>query len=1042
MQESHYQPDTPTRKVHPDAADISSPDSGSPGGQFGHYSLERKLGQGGMGVVYLARDTTLNRLVALKIMLLQDAESVERFLREARAAAKLKHPNIIQVYEIGTQGKHHYFTMDYIAGVGLDELVQDKNKQPKQMAEIVRDIALALDYAHSQGIIHRDIKPSNILIDSHNKPYLTDFGLAKEVAGLERSLTLTGTIIGTPDYMSPEQARGEKNKLDGRSDIFSLGATFYYSFTGYAPFKGNELYEVMNNVINKEPITPLKLVPNLHRDLETICLKCLEKEPDRRYQTAQGLADDLNSFLAGEAISARPAAFMTRVIKKVKKHKAVTVTIAGAMILVVATVLILTIFFTSSKQIRTRAEVILSRIRMGGVSADRKITIAREALKIDPAFAEAWEELGGAYYDKKEYLKAVECYSKAIELAPAQASAYYKRGINLERLKNEEALSDYQKVVELAPDSSIGYYCKGSIDFRKRNFESALRNYNKAIELNTDDPFVYNGRAMVYLHNGRTDLALADWNRAIELAPDSAVAYYSRGIFYGMRKEFNKAIADFSKVIELDLKNTSAYVGRGNAYREKKQYEQSFADYTKAIELASELNPSDISSIYVDRGNTFKMTGELIKALADYSKAIELDPKNPDAFHSRGDTYILAYGNYGQAITDLTRAIKLNPDDPSLYFCRGEAFRGKREIESAINDYTKAIELARDRASELDPRDAVEAYNRRAALYLHSAKPKPALADWAKAIKLKPDNEEAYSSRGDYYFLIKEFDNAIADFTKIVELKPKDASGYRRRADAHCYLKEFESAIKDFNSAIELNYKTATVYVDRGWAYYETGNSDQAMSDFTQAMELDPKNAVAYNNRGMVYFEKKEINLAIADFTKAIEIKSDYVYAYYQRGRSYNNKNQFTKAIDDFNMVLKIEPKAGEWIYVNRGWAYYKKNMLAEALADYNKAIEMNPKPAESYLSRGLVFSEKGELDKAMADYTQAISINPKYSEAYHSRADVHHLQRNYKQAIADGEMFIKLAPDDTRVKEMKRIIQFWKSELKIKGKESSPPPK
>ncbi|MEW6026325.1 MAG: serine/threonine-protein kinase, partial [Planctomycetota bacterium] len=309
-------------------------DGFSAGKQFGKYRILRKLGQGGMGAVYLVADPVLNRQIALKTLQLEDIDSTARFMREARSTAKLKHPNIVNVYEAGVVGKIYYLTMDYIDGVSLADLIKnaDATLTPKRIVQIIHDIALALDYAHNNGIIHRDIKPGNILVDKSGKVYLTDFGLAKELSGLDRSLTISGTAIGTPDYMSPEQAMGRKDEVDKRSDIFSLGATFYHALTGRAPFQGDDLYNVLNKVVNHDPPTPNSIVV-VHKDLETICLKCLDKDRARRYQSASELAGDLSHFMEGEPILARRISPVTRLWRKIRKNKIISISVAGTVLI-------------------------------------------------------------------------------------------------------------------------------------------------------------------------------------------------------------------------------------------------------------------------------------------------------------------------------------------------------------------------------------------------------------------------------------------------------------------------------------------------------------------------------------------------------------------------------------------------------------------------------------------------------------------------------------------------------------------------------------
>jgi tRNA A-37 threonylcarbamoyl transferase component Bud32 len=303
----------------------------------GDYEIVDEISRGAMGVVYKARHTALGRVVALKVLLAGEHASkqqVNRFEREARAAAKLRHPNIVPIYEIGRHEGRRYFTMDFIEGRPLDMLIAHKRITVPRALEIAADIADALAYAHGRGVIHRDIKPSNIMIDRNGKPQIMDFGLAKQLDS-DTKFTRTGTTIGTPSYMSPEQARGENDRIDVRSDVYSLGAVLYEMLTGQAPFVGETMMNIVMKVIHDEPVAPRRLNPKLHRDIQTIVLKAMEKDPARRYQTMGELANDIRHYLAGEMIAARPAGPLRRVAKTV--HRFRTAIIVGAGVAALAT---------------------------------------------------------------------------------------------------------------------------------------------------------------------------------------------------------------------------------------------------------------------------------------------------------------------------------------------------------------------------------------------------------------------------------------------------------------------------------------------------------------------------------------------------------------------------------------------------------------------------------------------------------------------------------------------------------------------------------
>jgi serine/threonine-protein kinase len=290
---------------HPDHPDATLHDLASE--QFGDYQLLREIGRGGMGVVYLARQQKPNRLVALKMLLphsLPSDEDLQRFRTEAEATAHLQHAGIVRVFEVGEHGGRHFFSMEYIDGLSLAQKLTQGPLAARTAATYVLAIARAIQHAHDHGILHRDLKPSNVLLDSEDQPHVTDFGVAKRL-NEERGQTRTGSILGTPSYMPPEQASGRVRDLKPTSDVYSLGAVLYELLTGRPPFRAETAVDTIMQVLEQDPVPPRLLNARLDRDLETICLKALEKEVEHRYASAADLADDLEHYLAGEPISVR-----------------------------------------------------------------------------------------------------------------------------------------------------------------------------------------------------------------------------------------------------------------------------------------------------------------------------------------------------------------------------------------------------------------------------------------------------------------------------------------------------------------------------------------------------------------------------------------------------------------------------------------------------------------------------------------------------------------------------------------------------------------
>ena len=311
-----------TGSFDPSPATTIPPDAGARLKYFGDYELLEEIARGGMGVVWKARQLNLHRDVALKMIragALATPDEVARFLREAEAAANLQHPNIVAIHEVGEHDGQHYFSMDLVSGRDLAALITDGPLPPQRAARYVKIIAEAIHFAHQRGTLHRDLKPQNVLIDTADQPRITDFGLAKIMKD-DSQLTQSGVVMGSPSYMPPEQAAGRHGDIGPASDVYSLGAMLYELLTGRPPFRGATAMATLHDVMESEPAAPRRLKADIPPDLETICLKCLEKSPAARYPTARALAEELDRFLKGEPIQARPASAVHKAVSWVRRH--------------------------------------------------------------------------------------------------------------------------------------------------------------------------------------------------------------------------------------------------------------------------------------------------------------------------------------------------------------------------------------------------------------------------------------------------------------------------------------------------------------------------------------------------------------------------------------------------------------------------------------------------------------------------------------------------------------------------------------------------
>lgn len=468
-------------RLSPEAGDEPWPDESSPGvtdtqelvpglaERLGKYLLVRHAGKGGMGAVYEALDLQLNRRVALKLMLAPSSpegqppsQEEERFIREAQLAAKLRHPNIVTVYEAGTLEGRHYIAMQFISGRPLSDLLGKGGLPLRQLVRILRDVALAVHHAHQEGVLHRDLKPANILVDAHQTPYVTDFGLAKETrrpgaATPGPAITLADRVVGTPQYMSPEQALGEKH-IDRRADVYSLGAILYELLTGRPPFRGDSPIEILTKVVSEEVTAPSNLArtrgaPPPDRALEAICLKALAKTPAERYPTAKALADDLSRWLKGEEVK---IAILGR--RRVPRW-ALGASVGAALLVAVGVAALLAAGPSATRRDLGRAERLLAEGRPaeaqevyrailerepGQERARLGMALARERVRTEQ-LARAIEELEWARKREQEALHEVERLGGEPGSAPAPERSRWEAGLEEARARLRRAREEVDR---------------------------------------------------------------------------------------------------------------------------------------------------------------------------------------------------------------------------------------------------------------------------------------------------------------------------------------------------------------------------------------------------------------------------------------------------------------------------------------------------------------------------------------------------------------------------------------------------------------------
>ncbi len=947
--------------------------------KFGKFVRVQKLGQGGMGEVWKAWDTELNRWVALKFLLGGNDEEIARFKREAQTAGALDHPNIAGVYEVGYAQSRHYIAMQFIEGQTLKTFPRSNKKL---LVRLVRDAAVAVQCAHENGIVHRDIKPENVMVVSRVKPatsraekskpveshrvYVMDFGLARQAEGAS-DLSVTGLVVGTPAYMSPEQARGEK--VDVRADVYSLGASLYELLTDRKPFQGKNVLETLKQVQEDDPRPPHAIDHHIDTDLETIVLKCLEKDKKRRYASADALADDLSRWLAGDTISARSPSLAYRARKFASRRKAIIIPSAVAVVLGIA----LLAWLASGNAERARkVEAALgsaAKLERAGNLVDARAAF-ESALAIDKNSKEAQvgvqrtlEKLREAETKRKSTLdKAMALLERGRPAIDKAFQSLYRKDDAYAALQEQlrQGQSLIEEAVGVASNLSIGHYLLGRCWELQGDLAKAEASWRKAIEADARfGPAHYQlGRLLMVkgfmntvavrfgghtFHHLRKSEELEEARQQIESA-----TVIGSGFDDALQRDVAEAWLAYNR------RDTDVLRLLSSKGLEKHKGKEGSEDFALLAGLSADDTP--------DR-------------LAQYNAAIAIRPKFALALYCRACEHIKSE-NWAQEDQDLSAALRIAPSLWPAWSARGNVRERLHAWDAALSDF--------DAAAKLAPREYQA--------YIHVGK------------------AMAYAGKADEQ-------STLAEYQVALDLDPKSVLALVQRALYYASHNNVAGALRDLDTAIAIQDDVADLWFNRGAIKRDNGDMPGAMNDLNRAIELQPTYTRAYASRAIAWAMCRNLENAIKDMSEASRLDPNDAVYHLGLGSLKLESGDIDGARDELDKCLRISPTNSDALH-RRGLTKVLKGAFNDALVDIGKAIEVDPKNADLWEVRGSIFGSLGDYDAAIRDYTQALKLRPESYTALRNRGVAYAHKGAKKEAIADHQRALALAPRDWNLRE------------------------
>ncbi len=922
------------------------------------YDVEALLGRGGMGVIYKARHRRLNRLVALKMLIAgayAGPPERARFQREAEAVASLHHPNIVEIYDVGDDEGFPFFTMELLEGGSLAQALSGTPQPARQAAALLITLAEAVQVAHQAGIVHRDLKPGNILLTGAGTPKIADFGLARHFEG-EPALTLSGIRLGTPSYMAPEQVSGKAGTIGPATDIYALGAILYEMLTGRPPFRGETAAETERQVIHDEPVSPSRLNTKVPRDLETICLKCLSKEPQRRYASAAALADDLRRFGEGRPIQARPVGWVERSWRWGRRKPTTAGLLAALLALFVLTVgggLWLE-RQQAERQGRAReaVETALAEVpdlRQQGRWPEAQAVLMQARSRLDEAssddlrrrLAQAADDLHLAA--RLEQIRLTPAIEGSRFDYPGMAEAYTQafEHAGLDVLGDEKAVAAHIRESDLRPQlvMALDQWAFVADELQDRQTMARLL---RLVRRADPDP-VWGDRFREPALWGDPEalrrLAAVAEQRLAGEAPESGpptplVTLLAKKLGLWDKQAEPLLRAAQSRRPEDFWLNFSL----GQALRERKP-----AEAVGFYRAALATRPT-ASAVHFEVSSALLRQGQVDEAIRACRRAIELDPEWGGYRHQLGMCF-QARGQFDEAMAEYRRAIELDPKGDAAHHQLGMCFQARGQLDEAMAEYRLSIALK--------PKAGAPSHFQLGMCWRDRGQLDEAMAEFRRAIELDPEGAPAHHGLGMCWQDKGRLDEAMAEFRRAIELDPKGAP-------AHHLL---------------------------GMCWQDKGQLDEAMAEFRRAIELDPKAASVYFRLGQCWQARGRLDEAMAEYRRAIELDPEGGAAHYQLGTCWQARGQLDEAIVEYRRAIDLDPKAAA-AHHQLGMCFQARGQLDAAMAEYRRAIELDSTGSPAHYQLGTCWQARGELDEAIAEYRRAIDLDPRGALAHESLAE------------------------------------------------------